>query len=146
MLGMWRDLIESYLVICLVHRPFRLRSVHQALGLALFKASSTHRGFTPLRLPPPLTNTARGTMGFWDTLCPLCGIAPSGGPRDLTYEYDLHKHIKRIAKEIRETSSIDYLGLENIIKKGMEAAMGEALPEGMGYREYSSTYIVEKYY
>lgn len=89
-------------------------------------------------------------MGFWDALCPLCGVSSCGGPHQLAAE-DSEADVKAIVPNLRELCKMtadDDTKLEEIVKDGFSAALGNdgELPPGYGSRDYSTSFIAVGYW
>lgn len=85
-------------------------------------------------------------MGFWDTLCPLCGVAPDGGPTYLAAEWRLEDELKPLIPELRALGAgkgLDDTELLQILKDGFEPAIADetVLPRGYGQDDYCESYV-----
>lgn len=80
-------------------------------------------------------------MGFWDDLCPLCGVAPEGGPKYLATTRRVLKVLEPIVAELRQLGRGKTLGdveLLDILKDGFGAGIDNhrVLPRGYGSKDY----------
>ena len=101
-------------------------------------------------------------MGYWDSLCPLCGVAADGGPCALACEWSLLRHINEFLIEelhhlgIRGSGddleeSDDEEGSQDadllqILEDGFQTGVSRncqrrALPWGYGMGYYCRTYV-----
>lgn len=82
-------------------------------------------------------------MGFWDTLCPLCGVAPDGGPTYLAGEWRQDDELQSVVAELREGRGLDDKQLLQILKDGFNASIAKerVLPRGYGKGDYCTAYV-----
>ena len=85
-------------------------------------------------------------MGFWDALCLVCGVAPSGGAQALAGNWQFDKELEAVVAELRRrgvAKELSDMELLEILKDGFGASTADngALPRGYGQDDYCQNYV-----